>query len=504
MVLDAQPAAVLVEAFGEGRQRRLRLEAGHLAQLRQLIGLERSLGDEEQRLVEGAEVVGHERVSTRIGPNSSSCSAPTSRRRTSSRVARNVTATSVRDRHRARIVWSRTRPPPARAVRRTAICWPMVISRATTSGGGGAGSGIAASVSSAAARIAGRHRRRWRGGKVGLARLAAHDRRHAVALPELGGRIAQGAVLEQAATQLVLVGLIGAVGQRRQRLGRQHPLRLQVDQLGGDRDELRQGGHVDRVMGEVLDVGVGDVGQRHGQDVELARLDEMEEQPQRALEDRQGHREGPVADRDGDARIGLDRDRLHAAQDASSAAFSAAWSGASVSRGCPRMKSPVRGSQPARTRHLGRDRLVMEVEVERIPPRARVRAGEASKGTRRDGLEQDAGDPVPEAKPMTLAGIVEERRGEHVAIVVSRGQQAMRDVEAMTSIRDRHRPEQRLRRRWQDALDERLLRRVDAGPHVGDELADSMHRSAPPSAAAPSQGAAAAGCSAGRPTGGAG
>ena len=56
-----------------------------------------------------------------------------------------------------------------------------------------------------------------------------------------------------------------------------------------------------------------------------------------------------VPDRDGDARIGLDRDRLHAAQLASSAAFSAAWSGASVSRGCPRMKDPVRGSHPALT-----------------------------------------------------------------------------------------------------------------------------------------------------------
>ena len=45
----------------------------------------------------------------------------------------------------------------------------------------------------------------------------------------------------------------------------------------------------------------------------------------------------------------------------------------------------VSGSRlaPGAHGHLGRDRLVMEVEVKRIPPRARVRAGKAAKRARR-------------------------------------------------------------------------------------------------------------------------
>ena len=43
-------------------------------------------------------------------------------------------------------------------------------------------------------------------------------------------------------------------------------------------------GGVDRVTRQVLDVGIGDLGQRHGQDVELAGLDEVQEQLKRPLE----------------------------------------------------------------------------------------------------------------------------------------------------------------------------------------------------------------------------
>ena len=114
--------------------------------------------------------------------------------------------------------------------------------------------------------------------------------------------------------------------------------------------------------------------------------------------------------------------------------------------------------------------------MERMPPRAGVRTGQPAKGARCNGLEQDADDPVPQTQSMPLASVMEERRGEEVAIVVARGEQPVRNVEAMTSIRDGHLPKQRLRRRRQDTLDERLLRRIDAGPHVGDELADPMHR----------------------------
>ena len=77
---------------------------------------------------------------------------------------------------------------------------------------------------------------------------------------------------------------------------------------------------------------------------------------------------------------------------------------------------------------------------------------------------------------MPLARIVKQCRGEQIAIVVPGGQELMRDIEAVTPIGDGHLPEQRLCRRRQDAFNERLLRRVDAGPHVGDELADPMHR----------------------------
>ena len=81
------------------------------------------------------------------------------------------------------------------------------------------------------------------------------------ARPSATGRVAQGAVLEQPATELVLVGLVAALGHRRKRLGRQHAPRLQEDQLRRDGHELGQVRRVDRVAREVLDVRVGDLGQ---------------------------------------------------------------------------------------------------------------------------------------------------------------------------------------------------------------------------------------------------
>ena len=181
--------------------------------------------------------------STTIGPNSSSCSARTSRRRTSSSVARNVTAASVRDRQR-RGSSGAARGRPASGLQDGDLLADRDLAgddlrwrrrrfrnRRELEGSGEDVRG---------------HRRRCRLGKVGLARLAAY-RGDAITPPELGGRVTQRAVLEQPPAAPPRPAL-GAVRQRRKRLGRQHPLRLQEDELRGDRDELAERGGVDGVL----------------------------------------------------------------------------------------------------------------------------------------------------------------------------------------------------------------------------------------------------------------
>jgi hypothetical protein len=63
-----------------------------------------------------------------------------------------VTVRSVRDWQRASTAWSTNRPVSETASSRTPICWAIVTSRGTTTGGSGSGSGIAASRSRASAR----------------------------------------------------------------------------------------------------------------------------------------------------------------------------------------------------------------------------------------------------------------------------------------------------------------------------------------------------------------
>ena len=74
-------------------------------------------------------------------------------------------------------------------------------------------------------------------------------------VPERAGGITQGAVLEEPAAKLLLVGLVVArrcaVGWR---LAGQHPARLEPDELGGDGDEFGEVRRVDRVARQVLDV----------------------------------------------------------------------------------------------------------------------------------------------------------------------------------------------------------------------------------------------------------
>ena len=114
-----------------------------------------------------------------------------------------------------------------------------------------------------------------------------------------------------------------------------------------------------------------------------------------------------------------------------------------------------------------------------MAPRARVGAGQAPQPARRDRLEQDSRDAVPETEAVPLAGVVEERGRKQVGILMAGSEEALRDVESMTAVGDRHPREQLLPPRRQDAFDERHLGRVDARPYVRDELPDPMHRSGP-------------------------
>ena len=77
---------------------------------------------------------------------------------------------------------------------------------------------------------------------------------------------------------------------------------------------------------------------------------------------------------------------------------------------------------------------------------------------------------------MALGGIVQQRGGEEVAVVLPAPEQPLGDVEAMAAIRDGHRFEEGHAALRQDAVHEGLLLRLDARPYVGDELPDSMHR----------------------------
>ena len=81
--------------------------------------------------------------------------------------------------------------------------------------------------------------------------------------------------------RLVAVEGRGSVG----RAARQHRPALDEDELDGDRDERADVAEPVRLeTGERVEVGVGEAAERHGQDVELARLDERQEQGQRPVE----------------------------------------------------------------------------------------------------------------------------------------------------------------------------------------------------------------------------
>ena len=114
-----------------------------------------------------------------------------------------------------------------------------------------------------------------------------------------------------------------------------------------------------------------------------------------------------------------------------------------------------------------------------MAPRGGIGTREATQDRRREPIEQDAGDPVPEPQAVALGGIVEQGRAEEVAIVVPASEQPAGHVEAVAPIGHWHGGEEPDAALGQDATHERLLLRLDARTHVGDELRDPMHRSAP-------------------------
>ena len=115
----------------------------------------------------------------------------------------------------------------------------------------------------------------------------------------------------------------------------------------------------------------------------------------------------------------------------------------------------------------------------RMAPGGGVWISQPAQNPGREGGQQDARDAVPEAHPVALGGIVQQRGGQELGIVLPAGQQPSRDVQAVATIGDRHAAEQRMGARGQHAARERLLLRLDARPQVGHELRDPMHRSGP-------------------------
>ena len=113
------------------------------------------------------------------------------------------------------------------------------------------------------------------------------------------------------------LGVDAFVGERGRagRIGpaRQHRPALDQDQLAGDRDERADVAEPVRLEPpERVEIGLGEGAERDGQDVELARLDERQQEPERAVE--LGHLDlrpalGPaaLAERDGRLRRAIGR-----------------------------------------------------------------------------------------------------------------------------------------------------------------------------------------------------
>ena len=173
--------------------------------------------------------------------------------------------------------------------------WVSVIERGDDSGGGSGGGASADQPverpdEDGAGRAAARRRGRRAGQAGGSAarRLAPEqaDRVRARLLEPQAG-VAKGAVQEQPRAELRLgIGPSSAPSAARWPApARQHRPALDQDQLARDRHERADVADpvvLERRQG--LEVGLGEGAERHGQDVEPARLDQRQEQPERAFE----------------------------------------------------------------------------------------------------------------------------------------------------------------------------------------------------------------------------
>ena len=215
MLLQAEPAAVLGELLAPARRAPPRPAARrHLGQLGQLGGGQRPLGDEQERLEEGAErrrLIGSPPASSRArsGRTASFCSTRTCRRRTSSRVARSVTVGLGPGSAGGQERLQHDAPAPRQRGAQDGDLLAIVISRATISGGGAPAPGSRPALASAAARtVAGSGASGASGRSASRGSRRMHRRQPGRAAPSAARRVAQGAVLDQAAAQLLLVGLV--------------------------------------------------------------------------------------------------------------------------------------------------------------------------------------------------------------------------------------------------------------------------------------------------------
>ena len=281
-----------------------------------------------------------------------------------------------------------------------------------------------------------------------------------------------GAVDDEPGAQEGL-GVRSLVDRRSGRLGRSREQRaaLDQDQLAGDRDERADvADPVDLEARERVEVRLGERPERNREDVEVARLDERQEEPERSLERLEpdlGRGLGPatLAEDHGRGESG----QLHHAQLASSARRRSSPAAGSTGSAWCRISSAVRTEQPA-SRASRADSSAWSRSRSRIP----VQPG-TCRARRHDPrpprLAERPGDPREDAG-LALATVVEEP-GEEELVVGRPGRAERRhDVEAVAPVGDVHPVEQGELGRRQPRPEGVTLGRFHPGPEVAPELAD--------------------------------
>jgi hypothetical protein len=118
----------------------------------------------------------------------------------------------------------------------------------------------------------------------------------------------------------------------------------------------------------------------------------------------------------------------------------------------------------------------MEVQVERVAPRAGLGGRQASQQAGGERLQQHAGDAMPQAHAFALGVVMQQGSGEQVTVVASRRHQAAHHVERVPPVGDRHACEERPGFGGQEAARQVGLVGPDSGAQVSEELLDPMHR----------------------------